>query len=243
MLWDNCQLVPDSFCKLKRLGVAGCKNLMNIFPPNMLRRLQNLENLEIRDCNSVEEVFDIRGENVDEICDTVSNKLKVLTLFNLPKLKHVWSLNVQAILTFQNLYNIKVSNCKSLKSLFPVSVAKSLEQLQHLEIRNCGLEEIVAMEEGLETVTKFVFPRLFYLCLFSLPELKCFYPGKHTSEWPSLNYLCISECDKVKIFASNELSFSDTNELGHHVPVQQPLFLIEKVWTCTCLFVNMYISI
>ena len=243
MLWHNYQLVPDSFCKLKKLGVARCKNLMNIFPPNMLRRIQNLENLEIRDCNLVEEVFDIRGENVDEICDMVSNKLKVLTLFNLPKLKHVWSLNVQAILTFQNLYNIKVSNCKSLKSLFPVSVAKSLEQLQHLEIRNCGLEEIVAMEEGLEIVTKFVFPRLFLLNLVSLPELKCFYPGKHTSKWPSLKYLYISECDKVKHFASNELSFSDTNESGHHVQVQQPLFLFEKVWTCTCLFVNVYISI
>ncbi|KAK4573422.1 hypothetical protein RGQ29_031402 [Quercus rubra] len=229
MLWHNYQLVPDSFCKLKKLGVARCKNLMNIFPPNMLRRLQNLENLEIRDCNSVEEVFDNREENVDEICDTVSNKLKVLTLFNLPKLKHVWSLNVQAILTFQNLHNIKVSNCKSLKSLFPVSVAKSLEQLQHLEIRDCGLEEIVAMEEGLEIVTKFVFPRLFQLNLISLPELKCFYPGKHTSEWPSLKYLRISKCDKVKTFASNELSFLDTNELGHHVPVQQPFFLIEKV--------------
>ena len=90
----------------------------------------------------------------------VSNKLRVLTLFNLPKLKHVWSLDLQAILTFQNLHTIKVSNCKSLKSLFPVSVAKSLEQLQWLEIFDCGLEEIVAMEEGLETVTKFVFPRL-----------------------------------------------------------------------------------
>ena len=216
---------------------------MNIFPPNMLRRLQNLENLEIRDCNSVEKVFDNRGENVDEICDTVSNKLKVLTLFNLPNLKHVWSSNVQAILTFQNLHTIKVSHCKSLKSLFPVSVAKSLEQLKWLEIHDCGLEEIVAMEEGLETVTKFVFPRLSYLYLFSLPELKCFYLEKHTLEWPSLISLCITGCDKVKIFASNELSFSDTNELGHHVPVQQPFFLIEKVWTCTCLFVNMYMSI
>nr|POE86112.1 disease resistance protein rps2 [Quercus suber] len=229
MLWHSYQLVPNSFCKLKKLCVARCKNLMNIFPPNMLRRLQNLENLEIRDCNSVEEVFDIRGENVDEICDTVSNKLKVMTLFNLPKLKHVWSANLRAILTFQNLDTIKVSNCKSLKSLFPVSVAKSLEQLRELEIRDCGLEEIVAMEEGLETVTKFVFPRLYSLRLFSLPELKCFYPGKHTSAWPSLEYLIISKCDKVKIFASNELSFSGTNELGHHVQVQHPLFLVEKV--------------
>ncbi|XP_023920782.2 uncharacterized protein LOC112032249 [Quercus suber] len=228
ILWHNHQLVPDSFCKLKKLRVGRCKNLMNIFLPNMLRSLQNLEELEIRDCNSVEEVFDIRGVNIDEIC-TVSNKLRVLMLFNLLKLKHVWSSDLQAILTFQNLREVEVSNCRSLKSLFPFSVAKSLEQLNWLTIQNCGLEEIVAMEEGSETMTKFVFPRITYLRLQSLPKLKCFYPGKHTSKWPSLERLRIYNCDKVKNFASNELSFSDTDGLGHHVPVQQPLFLIEKV--------------
>ena len=243
MLWHNHQLIPDSFCKLKKLCVGKCKNLMNIFLPNMLRRLQSLEELEIRDCNSVEEVFDIRGVNVYEICDMVSIKLRVLRLFDLPKLKHVWSSDLQTILTFPNLHSIEVSNCKSLKSLFPVSVAKSLEQLEQLTIKDCGLEEIVAMEEGLETVTKFVFPRITSLWLQSLPELKCFYPGKHTSKWLSLNRLYILTCDKVKIFASNELSFSETDRLGHHVPVQQPLFQIEKVWTCTCLFINIDIII
>ncbi|KAM4108511.1 hypothetical protein ACB094_03G050500 [Castanea mollissima] len=216
MLWHNYQLVPDSFCKLKKLDIARCKDLMNIFPPNMLRRLQNLEELEIKDCNSVEEVFDIRG-------------LRVLWLFDLPKLKHVWSSDLQAILTFQNLSEVDVSKCKSLKSFFPFSVAKGLEQLKKLTIKDCGLEEIVAMEEGSETVTKFVFPRITSLWLESLPELKCFYPGKYTSEWLSLNFLFIYKCDKVKIFASNELSFSDTDGLGHHVPVQQPLFQIKKV--------------
>ena len=77
MLWHNYQLIPDSFCKLKKLGIARCKNLMNIFLPKMLRRLQNLEKLEIRDCNSVEEVFDISEINVDETCDMVSNKLSL----------------------------------------------------------------------------------------------------------------------------------------------------------------------
>jgi len=67
----------------------------------MLRILQNLKELEIRGCNSIEEVLDIRGVDVDEICDTVSTQLRVLRLFNLPKLKHVWSLDPQAILTFQ----------------------------------------------------------------------------------------------------------------------------------------------
>ncbi|XP_075673465.1 uncharacterized protein LOC142642908 isoform X2 [Castanea sativa] len=229
MLWHN-QLVSASICKIKKLHVGSCKNLMNIFPPNMLRRLQNLEELKIEHCHSVEEVFEVRGENVDEICDKGSTQLRHLTLINLPKLKHVWTSDLEAILTFQNLCQVEVSRCKTLKSLFPVSVAKSLEQLESLRINDCELvEEIVTLEEGLETMTKFVFPQITSLTLQSLFELKCFYPGKHTSEWPSLKSLTISKCDKVKILASNELSFTETDELGDHVPVQQPLFLIEKV--------------
>ncbi|KAM4097485.1 hypothetical protein ACJW30_07G003500 [Castanea mollissima] len=77
-------------------------------------------------------------------------------------------------------------------------------------------------------MTKFVFPQITSLTLRSLPELKCFYPGKHSLEWPSLKSLTISKCDKVKIVALNELRFPNSNVLGHHVLVQQPLFLIEK---------------
>ncbi|KAK4596138.1 hypothetical protein RGQ29_014263 [Quercus rubra] len=228
MLWHN-QLVPDSFCKLNQLEVDQCENLMNIFPPNMLRRLQNLEHLQIRNCNSVEEVFEDKRADVDEIFEKGSTQLRVLNLVSLPKLKHVWTSDFEAILSFQNLRQVEVSKCGTLKSLFPISVAKSLEQLESLDINDCGLmEEIIALEEGLETTTKFVFPKINSLSLELLPELKCFYPGKHTSEWPSLKSLTISECDKVNIVASNELSFPNTDGLGHHVPVQQPFFLIEK---------------
>ena len=230
MLWHNHELVLDSICKIKKLHVGSCKNLMNIFPPNMLGRLQNLEELQIKDCNSVEEVFEVTGENVVEICGKGSTQLRNLILINLPKLKHVWTSDLETILTFQNLHQVEVSKCKTLKSLFPISVAKSLEQLRSLRINDCELmEEIVALEEGLETPTKFVFHQVTSLTLESLPELKCFYPRKHTLEWPSLKCLTISKCDKVKIVALNELSFKDTNELGDQVLVQQPLFLIEKV--------------
>ena len=229
MLWHN-QLVPDSFCKLNQLSVDQCENLMIIFPPNMLRRLQNLKTLQISDCNLVEEIFVVRGANVDEICDKGSTQLRYLTLLNLPKLNNVWTLDLEAILTFQNLRQVQVFKCKTLKSLFPVSVAKSLEQLKSLRINNCELmEEIVALEEGLETTTKFVFPQVTSLTLESLPELKYFYPGKHTSVWPSLKILTISKCDKVRIVASNELSFPNADGLGDQLSVLQPLFLIEKV--------------
>ena len=169
-----------------------------------------------------------RGVNVDEICDTLSTQLRDLRLSNLPKLKYVWSLDLQAIMTFQNLRTVEVFNCKILRSLFPVSVAKSLEQLESLTIHDCGFEEIVALEEGVETTIKFVFPRITSLYLKSLSELKYFYPRKHTLEWPSLKRLRIKNCDKVKIIVSNELRERD--ELGQHLQIRQPLFPIEKVW-------------
>ena len=242
MLWHN-QLDPDSFCKLKQLRVDDCENLINIFQPNILRRFPNLEDLQLRNCNLVEEVFEVQGKNGDEICDmVVSTQFKVLKLINLSNLKHVWSSDPQAISTFQNLHEVEVSNCKSMKSLFPASVAKSLKQLENLKIHNCGLEEIVAMEEGLETVTKFVFPQLVSLSLEWMPNLKCFYPEKHTIELPSLKQLMILKCKKVKIVALNELSFPNTDGLGYDVPIRQPFFEIEKVWTCTCFFVDMDIK-
>ena len=159
-------------------------------------------------------------------------------------LKHVWTSDPEAILTFQNLRKVEVSQCKTLKSLFLISVAKSLEQLESLHINDCGLmEEIVALEEGLETTTEFVFPRITSLNLELLPELKYFSPGKHTSKWPSLKTLKIRKCNKVRIVASNELSFPNTDVSGHRVPVQQPLFCVEKVWICTCFSVNMDITL
>ena len=68
IIWQN-QLVPHSFYKLKKLNVRYCRNLKNVFPDNMLRMIQNLEELEIFDCASVEEIF-------EETIDTVASMLR-----------------------------------------------------------------------------------------------------------------------------------------------------------------------
>ena len=229
MIWHN-QLVLHSFCKLQTFIVNNCGNLKKVFPHNMQRIIQNLEKLEISSCYLVEEVFEIRSINVEETFDPVASMLRDLKLCNLRNLKHVWSSDPQAYLTFQNLREVKIEGCIFLKSVFPISVAKSLTQLEELKIKNCGVEEIVAMEEGSETTIEFVLPRVTCLELEDLPELKCFYPRKHTSKWPSLKRLKIYGCPKVKIVSLDDISCQDINGLDHHlVPIQQPLSLIEKV--------------
>ena len=248
MIWPD-QLISDFFGKLETLAVSGCTNLTNIVPPNMLRTLRNLKELKIERCGSIEEVFDIQGtNNVEESRDIAATELISLTLRYLEKVKHVWSIDPQGIITFEKLRIIKIEGCSSLKSVFPTSVAKALMQLEKLEIKDCAtVEEIVAKEEGIETTTLSVFPRLPTLELQNLPELKSFYPGNHTLEWQSLKGLRIQKCDKLKTFVSNKSSVEETNGLGHHGSlILQPLFFVEKVrsnyklqlsyFFCLCLF-------
>ena len=241
MIWSN-QHISDCFGKLEKLTVSYCKNLTNIVPPNMLRTLQNLKQLDIYGCDSLEEVFDIQWtNNVEESRDIPAAELISLELSNLKKLKHVWSTDTQGIITFAKLRTLKIDDCSSLKSVFPISVVKALMQLETLQIDDCAMvEEIVAKEEGIETTTLFVFPQLTTLTLQNLPELKSFYPAKHISEWPSLRSLTIERCNKLmKIFGSNKSSMQETNGVGHYASlIQQPLFFIEKVTTSlACLYI------
>ncbi|KAB5529251.1 hypothetical protein DKX38_019332 [Salix brachista] len=230
MIWHT-EFHSDSFCKLKVLRVEQGNKLLNIFPPNMLRRFQNLEQLVVCDCASLEEVFDLRSMmNEKESHVVTALKLKYMYVWNLQKLKKVWNTNPHGILSFQNLYLVNARNCPSLKSLFPASVALGLPQLEELELRSCGVEEIVAEEKRLGEAPKFVFPKTSSFRLWELPKLKSFYPGRHTSEWPVLKKIDVYLCDQLLVFDPELQSTQGActqDQLG--IQVQQPLFSFEKV--------------
>ena len=127
IIWHN-QLAEDSFFKLQLLEVKFCKNLMGIFQSNMLTRFQSLEKLLVHDCGSLQEIFELEGQNVRELQAVTTIPLKVLKLRRLPKMKQVWNKDPQGIFSFQNLQEIFVVECESLKSLFLASVARCLMQ-------------------------------------------------------------------------------------------------------------------
>ncbi|TYG47134.1 hypothetical protein ES288_D11G313800v1 [Gossypium darwinii] len=226
MIWRN-PLPPNSFPKLQVLAVDGCDELLTIFPSNMLITFQRLHYLFVVNCGSLQQVFEIMHEE-NETALPATAQLRKLHIGGLPKLKYIWKSDPKGIFSFKKICSINVWDCPSLKNVFPASIAKDLPKLGYLAISHSGVEEIVSkLEEGSdsETAVNFEFDQLYDLILGNLPELKCFYPGKHTAKWPMLSKLKVVECGKMKILGTH----LNTNNGQLDSPIHPPLFLVEKV--------------
>ncbi|WVZ06064.1 hypothetical protein V8G54_019410 [Vigna mungo] len=236
-IWHSKAAFQDNyFHSLKTLVVMDITK-DHVIPSHVLPCLKNLEELEVESCGAVEVIFDVN--DIDTKKKGTVARLKKLTLTMLPNLSRVWKRNPQRIVSFPNLQEVSVFDCGQLALLFPSSLAKNLLKLQTLEIQWCdNLVEIVEKEDALElgTAEMFKFPCLFWLLLYNLPLLTCFYPGKHRLECHMLDVLDVSYCPMLKLFTSK---FHDSykeavTESQASVPItttwsQQPLFSVEEV--------------
>lgn len=222
-LWDN-EATLGSFSKLKKVDIRHCKKLVTVFPNYMLNRLTNLERLNVIDCSSLAEIFQvkvpiIKGNQVSPIA--AIHHLKELKLLRLPKLKHIWSSDPHRFLSYPHLQLVHTIHCQSLLNLFPVSIAKDLIQLEDLKIQFCGVEEIVAKrDEDEDEDASFVLSGLTSLSLWNLFEFKRFYPGKYTLDCPSLKLLDVRHCKSFKLMEGTleNSSFPVVEEVFIHSP-------------------------
>jgi hypothetical protein len=133
------------------------------------------------------------------VTETAAPQLKYLTLEGLPELTLVWEESFKGILSFQNLQQVSVSDCKSMQTLFPAALAKNLKKLEKLKIDSCkNLLEII--EKETDKAEKFVFPYLTWLDLYGLPKLTYLYSGIFTVECPELHKLLVLDCPKLELF-------------------------------------------
>ncbi|XP_048325986.2 uncharacterized protein LOC107435949 isoform X1 [Ziziphus jujuba] len=222
MIANNSHL----FCKLEVVDVYNCNNLTKVFTSSMLRALGSLRRLNISRCRMVEQVFEIQTSSLEEIThNTIPARLISLSLYCLPKLRYVWGKDPQGTITFTHLEDVRVLDCPILKSVFPLSIAKGLSKLQKLSLSICGIEQIVEPAGTVPVLPEFVFPQLEEMNLNFMENLVSFYPGLHTSSWPSLKSLVLLNCEKVKVLAS-ELSYFQEKHAHHdhdNSPIPQPL--------------------
>ncbi|MED6134789.1 hypothetical protein PIB30_040219 [Stylosanthes scabra] len=225
------------FGNLKSLVVQKCEFLTDVlFTSNTLQVLHELEELEVRNCDSLVTLFDVKGMKSNGAMVKQASKLKNLTLSSLPKLQHIWNADRHQIVSFENLCTMDVVECKSLLYLFPLSVCLHLPCIEKLDIESCGVEEIILMEEE-STEINFSFPHLSYLRFIRLEKLKSFYLGRFTLECPSLKMLNVYRCEPLQMFTLNHSILQQPHHIEeeiHDALVPQPLFSIEKL-SCNLL--------
>ncbi|GAY68174.1 hypothetical protein CUMW_262070 [Citrus unshiu] len=138
-IWHH-QLASKSFSKLKELEISGCNNLLNIFPP-LVGIPSSLVNLNVSDCQKLEEIVGHVGEEVKENRIAFS-ELKVLILDYLPRLTSFCLENYT--LEFPSLKRVFVTLCPNMMTfslgilstpkLYKVQVSKKEEgELYHWE--------------------------------------------------------------------------------------------------------------
>ena len=165
--------------------------------------------------------------------------LENLHIHRVDNVKRIWDDQLSQD-SFFKLKDVWVESCGELLNIFPSCVLKMSQSLHTLIVRDCiSLKEIIAKEINgvlLETAPTFVFPKLTFLQLYKLPELRSLYPGAHTSQWPFLENLEVLECHKLNVFAFETPTFEQRHHEGN---LHMPLFFIHHV---SFLFPNLITS-
>ncbi|XP_028085377.1 disease resistance protein SUMM2-like [Camellia sinensis] len=218
-----CDLVDeDGFDCLMKLTVSGLDDLeylintadrvpQSAFPVLEflnLHGLHNFKGITSHECRLPKRAF---------------SALTSVQVLGCPKLTILWKGPTQLV-WLGNLTFVEVRSCDMLESMFSLSIARDLVQLQYLMIDNCPMmEEIVSSEGGEHEIAaiatdKIEFPKLKELLLEDLPSLTVICKAMNAIQLPRLSSLSLENMPKLKRLwpASDSESNCD--------PIIQPFF-------------------
>ncbi|XP_052177681.1 uncharacterized protein LOC127791742 isoform X2 [Diospyros lotus] len=227
-----------SFSQLEDVYVHNCDTLVNVFPSNMLPRLQNLGILEVENCPSLTLLVEdlnpnIQSPTIKSKFNDVFPKLIDLRLDNLPKLMKTW-LSDEDYCSYDNSVNlhlkrISITDCGSLRQAFSTFVARHLVRIQYLCIKGCPRMEVIVSEargEGKIDDGTIKFNELEELWLEDLQNLRSFYESKF--EAPRLfNYQDV--CPNVKTLCLRDLKSTREIQLWDLDSTQEHLHKVRLI--------------
>ncbi|KAI9186027.1 hypothetical protein LWI28_013141 [Acer negundo] len=203
-LWEA--LLNGQYSNLKVVHINGCPQLMKLFTSTLMWELKNLEKIEVRNCHAMEELIAVEGS----LKEFLLPKLKILSLFDMPKLKSICSCN-GLVMVCDSLQVIDIRACRKLKKILSSSSKLQLGVLKNLEeidVRDCDeIEEIIAIDDvDCKKELIFSLPKLRKLTLTGLLQLKsiinvCGSNGVMVCD--SLQVIDIRACRKLKKILSS----------------------------------------
>lgn len=224
---------------------GGCKNVL----PTMFRvvgGMNQLTSLTLNHCSELESIVDTISDQADadllrldvlelksmdnmkELCHgppllTFFQNLRRLDLWKCQRLHNIFPRGCNLC----NLEVLEVYDCPMLVSLFPMSVARTLQLLQDLSIdRCCKLEQIIVNEdEEISQVSKnsrLMFPKLKTLFVDSSDKLEHIFPIRCAQGLVQLESINIGRTSELKyIFGQHENW--DGSSYQNQVHIELPL--------------------
>ncbi|MFS7986510.1 putative P-loop containing nucleoside triphosphate hydrolase, leucine-rich repeat domain superfamily [Helianthus anomalus] len=186
---------------LKSIRVEGCESLVNIFPVNRMRILNHLEELEVKKCGSIKEIFNLhlgRGSEVEQVisnlrsihvegCDSVVNLfptnpmrllsyLEMLEVKQCSSIKEIFNIDLgfssEVDQVSSNLKSLRVEGCESLVNLFSINPIRLLNHLEELKVKNCGSINLIFNVGQIEQLSS-----------INLRSVDVFYVEKESEVW------------------------------------------------------------
>ncbi|KAI7997124.1 Disease resistance protein [Camellia lanceoleosa] len=230
-------LDKDGFKKLTKLFLEDCQDLEYVIEttdgvPVPRIAFPVLQSLRLHRLDKLKEIC--HGQLPEEAFSALTE----LELRDLPTLTHLWKGPTQLV-RLRNLTSLELARCDKLESMFSLSIARDLMQLQTLCVSECRKMEVLISneEEGdqneiasttTETTDKIVFPKLKELCLGQMPKLNSFC---NTSD---SNYDTIQPLfSKVKLITIEELMIFGMDNVIEIWPRElQPKVRDMIIWRC-----------
>ncbi|XP_062168701.1 probable disease resistance protein At4g27220 isoform X2 [Alnus glutinosa] len=193
------------------LYMQECNDVRSLCDITSLTNATNLKASMIKKCKGVEQV----------LSSSSLSSSSILPLQSLESLRLAFLQNLSDIITFDGskspppgtlscLKEFRIYNCPNIKKLFTMGLLKCLHNLEELHVEDCRhLVEIVAVsssdedeveeykEEGIGTVI-FTLPKLRFLQLWDLPELKSICTSNSVLVCDSLRDIILRYCRKLK---------------------------------------------
>ncbi|KAG6790703.1 hypothetical protein POTOM_006868 [Populus tomentosa] len=194
----------DFFQRLEHVEVKECGDIRTLFPAKWRQALKNLRRVEIDECQSLEEVFEL-DEGINE--EKELSFLTELRLSGLPELKCIWKGPTRHV-SLHSLAHLKLSSLDKLTFIFTPSLAQSLIHLETLQIDHCrGLKRLIREkdDEGEIIPESLGFPKLKKLSIRDCHNLEYAFPVSVSPSLQNLEEMEIVFADNLKqVFYSGE---------------------------------------